>query len=245
MWITDPRVMLFGAIPALIVAAVYTAGAVLLFANFDPVVQWASSFARNSGELLYLLAQLAVGLALVGLTVLIVVYTFVALTLIVGDPFYERIWRRVENKLGGPPSGPETGFWRSVGDGVRMLFATVGVSLLLLVGGFIPVVGQTVVPVLGALFGGWFLALELTARPFESRGLTARDRRRALGASRATTLGFGVAVWLLFLIPFAAVIVMPAAVAGATILARNALGVPAQPVPARPPVPGALAPKTL
>jgi len=226
MWITDPKVMFFGAIPALIVAAVYAVGVSVLFANFDPLVKWAASFAEDSGETLYLLAQLAVGLAFVGLTVLIVVYTFVALTLTVGDPFYERIWRRVESKLGDVPAGPETGFWRSVGDGLRMLLATIAVSLLLLLLGFIPVVGQTLVPVVGALVGGWFLALELATRPFESRALRAKDRRRILRANRATTVGFGVAVWLLFLIPFGAVIVMPAAVAGATILARNALGIP-------------------
>ena len=50
-----------------------------------------------------------------------------------------------------------------------------------------------------------------------------RERRRMLGARRTTTLGFGVVAYLLFLIPFGAVLVMPAAVAGATMLARDSL----------------------
>ena len=37
-------------------------------------------------------------------------------------------------------------------------------------------------------------------------------------------LGFGVAVFLCFLIPLGAILVMPAAVAGATLLSREALG---------------------
>ena len=44
-----------------------------------------------------------------------------------------------------------------------------------------------------------------------------------LGARRPLILGFGVATWLLFLVPLGAVVVMPAAVAGATMLSRDVL----------------------
>jgi len=99
----------------------------------------------------------------------------------------------------------------------------VGVSILLFALGLIPVVGQILAPVLGAFLGGWFLTLELTGYAFDARGLRLRDRRRLLGARRSRTLGFGVATYLLFLVPFAVVFVMPAAVAGATLLARDAV----------------------
>src|SRR5690606_28919462 len=108
-------------------------------------------------------------------------------------------------------------------NGIRLLFLTILTGLVLFAFGFIPVVGQTLVPVIGAFFGGWFLSLELTGYTFDARGLRLRDRRRLLGANRARTLGFGVACYLLFLVPFAAIVVMPAAVAGATILARGSL----------------------
>jgi CysZ protein len=39
-------------------------------------------------------------------------------------------------------------------------------------------------------------------------------------------LGFGVAVFCCFLIPLGAVLIMPAAVAGGTLLARHSLGLP-------------------
>jgi len=232
LWITDPKLMLFGAIPALIVGAVYAAGITALALNFNRLVESIASFAADAEPWIYDLVIILVGVALFAIAALLVVYTFVAVTLAVGDPFYERIWRRVEERLGEAPTGPETGFWKTVGDSLGFLFATIGTSILILVIGFIPIVGQIAGPVLGALFGGWFLTLELAARPFEKRHLTARDRRAALGARRATSVGFGVAVWLVFLIPFGAVIVMPAAVAGATVLGRQALGIP-----------GALSPK--
>lgn len=77
--------------------------------------------------------------------------------------------------------------------------------------------------VFGAVVGGWLLALELTGTPFDARGLRLRDRRRALGRIRARTLGFGIATWVLFLVPLGAVVAMPAAVGGATLLMRTAL----------------------
>jgi len=145
----------------------------------------------------------------------------------VGDPFYERIARGVESRLGNAPQELEetfwVGLWRGIGSALRFLALTASVGLLLFGLGFIPVVGQTVVPVLGAFFGGWFLALELSGFAFDARGLRLRDRRRSLGADRATTLGFGVLTYLLFLVPFLAIVVMPAAVAGATIMSRDAL----------------------
>jgi CysZ protein len=43
---------------------------------------------------------------------------------------------------------------------------------------------------------------------------------------RPFALGFGVAVFLSFLIPLGAILLMPAAVAGAALLTRRALGQP-------------------
>jgi CysZ protein len=72
--------------------------------------------------------------------------------------------------------------------------------------------------------GGWFLAIELVGVPFARRGLCLTQRRALLRANRSLTLGFGMAVFVCFLIPLGAVLVMPAAVAGGTLLARQVLG---------------------
>ena len=94
---------------------------------------------------------------------------------------------------------------------------------MLFAAGFIQVAGQTVVPVIGALTGGWFLALELVGIPFYRRGLRLPERRAALRRRRPLALGFGVAVFCCSLIPLGAVLIMPAAVAGGTLLAREAV----------------------
>ncbi|WP_374947231.1 EI24 domain-containing protein [Agreia sp.] len=227
MWGSDPRLMLFGALPALIVATVYLAALVVLFINAPALAQWATPFADEWQEGWRTALRITAIIAFVALGALLVVYTYTAITLAIGDPFYEKIWRSVENRLGGIQNEVETAMWpslfRGILDALRILLVTalIGVGLFAL--GFIPVVGQSVVPVLGAGVAGWFLALELTGRAFDARGHTLRERRRALGAVRPTALGFGIASYLVFLIPFGAVFVMPAAVAGGTVLARLAL----------------------
>ena len=87
--------------------------------------------------------------------------------------------------------------------------------------GFVPVIGQTVVPVLGALVSGFFLAVELTGLPMERRGLLRRDRFTILRRNLGVALGFGVVAFLIFLIPLAVVVTMPAAVAGSVVLVRT------------------------
>ena len=78
-------------------------------------------------------------------------------------------------------------------------------------------------PVLGILLSGRLLATELSSRAFEARGIPSTDRRMLLRGHRAKLLGFGVATQLCFMVPLGAVLTMPAAVAGSTILARSVL----------------------
>ncbi|SKA91690.1 CysZ protein [Agreia bicolorata] len=227
MWGSDPRLMLFGALPALIVAVVYAAVLIVLFINAPTLAEWATPFADEWDEGWRTTLRVTAVIAFLALGALLVVYTYTAITLAVGDPFYEKIWRSVENRLGGIRNEVETAFWpsvlRGVVDALRILLATALLGICLFTLGFIPVVGQTVVPVLGAAIAGWFLAVELTGKAFDARGRSLRQRRQALAAMRPTALGFGVASYLVFLIPLGAVFVMPAAVAGGALLSRQAL----------------------
>lgn len=227
-WRTAPGLMLLGIVPALIVGALILAGLIALGVNLETIARAVTPFATTWDEPYRTGIQVVAALAFVMLAILIVVYTFTAVTLIIGDPFYQRIWRHVESRFGAVPDEGQKGFWRDlwkgIASGLRMLVPAVFIGLMLFVLGFIPVVGQVLVPVLGGLFGGWFLTVELTALAFDARGRSLRERRQALRSRRAMTLGFGFATWLVFLIPLGAVIVMPAAVGGATLLSRRILG---------------------
>lgn len=244
LWQTSPRLMALGAIPALVVGLAFATATVLLALQLATLTTWLTPFADGWTEPWRGATRVLAGSAIIIGVSLLAISTFVAVTLTVGDPFYERISRQVEKRMGGAP--PETGesAWRAAGRGIRsglrlLLFsATIGVGLFAL--GLVPVLGQIAVPVLAALLGGWLIALELTGFTFDARGLALSDRRRMLGVRRAETLGFGVATYLMFLVPFAAVIVMPAAVAGATLMGRDVIARAAPVAPgteAAPPVP--------
>jgi CysZ protein len=230
MYAKTPRLLVLGLIPAVISAAVISAAfAVLLYfiSDLSALVTW---FADDWSSGWRTTVRILAGVGIVGLAAVLAVLTYTAFTLLIGDPFYEAISKKVEERYGTAPDEADVSWWvstrRNLVDSLRLLALTVvlGVPMFLL--GFIPVVGQTVVPVLDALIGGWFLAVELTGIPFNRRGLRLRDRRRLLAANRALALGFGVPMFLIFLIPFAAVLVIPAAVAGGTLLARRVLGLP-------------------
>lgn len=228
VWGTAPKLMWLGMIPALLVGLAFVAGIVALGINLERLAELVTPFASVWDEPFRTGTRIVAGLALLAVAILIVIYAYTTITLIVGQPFYERIWRHVEDKFGPIPETPQTGFWRAfwrgLGAGLRLLIPTLFLGVGLFALGFIPVVGQVLVPVLGATFGGWYLTLELTGLAFEGRGYTFRDRRQTLRSRRAATVGFGAATYLMFLIPLGAVIMMPAAVAGATLLTRRALG---------------------
>jgi CysZ protein len=219
--------MLIGAIPALIVGALYVTAIVFLALNLDALALWITPFADGWSALLQELTHIAATLAIVVVAILFVAYTYTAVTLMVGDPFYERIWRAVENRLGDAPAEPEVGLWtsigRAIGDGIRLLVPALGVAIVVFACGFVPLVGTVLAFALGAVFGGWLLTVELSGFAFDARGHTLAQRRRMLGARRNRSLGFGILTYLLFLIPVAAVVVMPSAVAGAALLSRDVL----------------------
>ena len=223
MWITSPRLMLLGALPAFIVGIAYVAGIVLLLVNIEAIAVGISPFASGWGEPWRTGLRVVAGAAVTAAGILVLVYTYVAVTLLVGDPFYERIWRAVETSLGEAPIEAKRGILRSVADALRLICLAVAVAVVLLLCGLIPGLGQLLSLLLGALFGGWVLVLELTGFAFDARGFTLSQRRRMLRARRPRSLGFGVLTYLLFLVPGAAVIVMPSAVAGAALLSRDIL----------------------
>ncbi|KOX09655.1 membrane protein [Micromonospora sp. NRRL B-16802] len=228
LYVRSPGLMLLGVIPALISGVLFLGAFATLVWFVDDLAALVTPFADDWSGTVRSLARVIAGVAILGIGGLVGVLTFTAVTLVIGDPFYEKISERVEERYGGTPNAVEVPFWpslrRSLADSARLVALSLLVGIPLFVAGFIPVVGQTVVPVIGAAVGGWFLAVELVGAPFYRRGMRLPQRRAILKADRPTALGFGVAVFLCFLIPLGAVLIMPAAVAGAALLARRSLG---------------------
>jgi len=222
LWRTSPRLTVIGLIPGVITA-------LLLASAFVAVAVWVDDWARGiAGAVTHdptpnsLLVGLT-ALAIIGGGALLGIYTFTALTLLIGQPFFETIANRVAPGAGLEYSAADEPWWRStwrgIGEGIRLLALGVGFAFVMFLVGLVPVVGVPVAFCGSALFGGSLLSLELTAYPLARAGLpTLRERRLALRARRPLAMGFGVTAYLLCLIPLGAVIAMPALVAGGTLL---------------------------
>lgn len=217
-----------GLLPGLITLVLYAGALIGLGYGADDLVEWATPFADDWSSPWPGLLRNALTVLVFVLGLFLAVITFTAVTLLVGQPFYEALSEEVDRTEGG--TVPESGLplrrelWISARDSVRIL-ARVGLyAVLLFALGFVPVAGQTVVPVIGFCVTGYFLAEELTAVALQRRGMVLKDRLALLRGHRLRTLGFGVPLGLAFMLPFVAVFLMPGAVAGATLLARGLTG---------------------
>jgi CysZ protein len=229
-WARRPKLMLLGLVPSLL-AFVLLAGALLAWVRVAPsVATWLTPFGGLWDSDLIALLRAAVVLALVIGAIALFVVVFAALTLLVGAPVYERISHAVEIERGGITGEVRRPVVRQIGrailDSVRMVTAAAGLGIVVAVIGLVPAVGAPLAAVVAAVGGGRIILTELTATPCDARGMTLGQRRLLLRRHRWRALGFGLVTYLLFLIPGAAVLLMPAAVAGATMLARDLVGEP-------------------
>ncbi len=149
-------------------------------------------------------------------------YTLVAN--ILAAPFNGLLAERVESHLTGRPPPPGGSFVELVRAVPRTLMSEASKILYLLAWAipllllpFIPVV-NVAAPVIAGLFAAWVFALEYLDYPMGNRGANFGAVRRAAGERRTTSLAFGGTVALASTVPLLNLVVMPAAVAGATAL---------------------------
>ncbi|WP_258132313.1 EI24 domain-containing protein [Microbacterium sp. MYb62] len=223
LWRTRPGLMVLGLIPAVIALLVLAAAVVPLVIGMPSVSAWLTPFAEGWIEPWKGLLRAAVGFVVVAAALALASVVFSALTLTIGDPFYQRIWHAVEVDLGHAPPADGGSFWTTLGEGLRLVLLGILIAILVLLIGLVPAVGGFLGPIAGVVLTGRLLARELTGRAFDARDLSPADRAALFSGSRARVLGFGVATQLCFLIPGGAVAIMPAAVAGSTMLARDML----------------------
>ncbi|MGQ4385902.1 EI24 domain-containing protein [Streptomyces sp. SAS_270] len=220
----------FGLLPGLITLVLYAAALIALAVYGEDFIAWATPFADDWSSPWLGLFRGFLTAVLVALALLLAVLTFTAVTLLVGQPFYESLSEKVDRDVSPDGTAPESGLplWRelliSARDSLRIVFRAVVWGVLLFALGFVPFVGQTVIPVIGFFVTGFFLTEELTAVALQRRSVQLRDRLTLLRSRKTLVWGFGAPLGLAFLVPFVAVFLMPGAVAGATLLARDLLG---------------------
>ena len=128
---------------------------------------------------------------------------------------------RIEAVLTGKPLESDTSFTEIAISSIRSQLGKLiyimlwSIGLLLI--SFIPVI-NFIAPFLWIVFGSWLLSLEYFDYPMGNHDLSFADQKKRLSQHRGLTLGFGGSVMVLTTIPLINFVVMPLAVAGATII---------------------------
>lgn len=143
----------------------------------------------------------------------------VALAAIVASPFSGPLAYRTACGLGHEPRAPPRSLAGEMAHATGTALRKLGYYALLL----IPVLLITVIPGLNLLavpawflYGSWVLAVEFLEAPLANDGLEFRAVRQTLRRNRPATFAFGAGTTLLAMIPLVNLLLVPAAVIGAT-----------------------------
>lgn len=101
-----------------------------------------------------------------------------------------------------------------VREGVKLVYY-LGWAIAILIVSF---VASPVAPLLWFAFGAWMMAIQYIDYPFDNHQLSFAELKRWLAQNRMTALGFGAAVLAASVIPLVNLVVIPAAICGATAL---------------------------
>ena len=153
---------------------------------------------------------------------LMLAYGFVILANLIGSPFYGYLAELTEKHLTGQEVSSDDGWSQIIRDIPRSLWREVQKILYylpraigLFIIGVIPVV-NLVAAVLWFVFNCWMMSLQYVDYPADNHRVSFPALRRLLGDTRLSALGFGLPVALAAMVPVLNLVVVPAAVCGAT-----------------------------
>ncbi len=175
--------------------------------------------------------RLIFGLKHLVMVVVTVVVVFVALWVIamfvpvLAAPFNDALSEEVERIRTGKTPLPFS-FARLGGEIVRTVRIEVtklavyaAIMIPLFFASFlVPGVGGVLYTVFGLVFTSMYYAIDYVDWPASRRGLGVRDRAGLARTHLPVMLGFGLSVWVLVFVPFVNLFLIPAAVAGGTML---------------------------
>lgn len=155
-------------------------------------------------------------------------FAFTTLANFIAAPFNALLAEKAEQYLTGERISSDAGMGAMFKDLPRMLkreWTKILYSLprlfLLFLLGFIPLLGQTLIPLFVLIFSAWLLAIQYCDYPFDNHKIGFTQMREALAQRRLMNGTFGALVSLFTAVPFLNLVVMPVAVCGATAMWVN------------------------
>jgi CysZ protein len=217
--IFHPGLRRFVIIPFIINIVIFSGAILVGIDQFDNLLDWL----MPEGERWWIeFAQVILWIIFSAMISLIVFFTFTLIANLLGAPFNGLLSEKVEWSLSGKIH-EEAGGIRSLlasivpsilSEARKMAYFLIIAAVILILSLFIHVLS----PLLWGVFASWMFALEYIAYPMENHNMYFSQARAQVRKKRAISFGFGMAVMFATMIPLVNFLVMPSAVAGATIL---------------------------
>ncbi|MGK9065523.1 sulfate transporter CysZ [Stutzerimonas chloritidismutans] len=217
--ILSPGLRLFVILPVTVNLLLFAG---LIYFALSRFGTWVDTFMPSLPDWLSFLEYLLWPL-FVALVVLMVFFTFTMLANIIAAPFNGFLAEKVETVARGEDSSPPFSWAeliamlpRTLGREARKLAYFAPRALGLLVLSFIPVVNIVAAP-LWLLFGIWMMAVQYIDYPADNNKMSWAEMMVWLRQRRWKSLSFGAVTYAALLVPGLNLLIMPAAVAGATV----------------------------
>ena len=159
----------------------------------------------------------------VALVFILVFFSFTLLANIIAAPFNGFLAEKVEVVVRGQDNFPPFRWAeliamvpRTLGRELRKLAYFLPRAIALLILSFIPVLNLVAAP-LWLLFGVWMMAIQYIDYPADNHKMSWQEMLAWLREKRWQSLGFGGITYAALLVPGLNILMMPAAVAGATV----------------------------
>ncbi len=216
--VSQPGLRRFVLLPLLTNLLLFSAAFYWLFSQLSELADhWIGLLPEWLTWLEYLLWPLAI------ITVLLLFsFIFSMVANWIAAPFNGLLAEQVEARLTGVQP-PEVSVTQLLKDVPRILarewqklkyYLPKAIGCLILF--FIPLVGQTIAPVLWLLLCAWMAAIQYCDYPYDNHKIRFEIMREDLKNHRWTNLGFGLIVSVCTAIPIVNFLIMPIAICGAT-----------------------------
>ncbi|MFB3059159.1 MAG: sulfate transporter CysZ [Gammaproteobacteria bacterium] len=213
----QPGVRIYAVMPLLINTVLFASLIWFGYERFSPLVDYMMS----GIPAIFNFLRWIIWIIISTFTAIFIFFTFTPIANIVAAPFNALLSEKIEIKLTGKAISANSSFMQMARDSflsqIRKLVYIIFWSAVLLLISLIPLVNFAA-PFLWVIFGSWLLSLEYLDYPMGNHELNFTRQRQVLAARKGLSLGFGSSVMVLTSIPLLNFIVMPVAVAGATVL---------------------------
>ena len=218
--IRQPGLRLFVILPLLTNFLLFSGGVYYLFSSLDTMTQ---SIVSKLPEWLAWLSYLIWPLAIIS-AMLVFFFLFGMLANLIAAPFNGLLAEQVEARLTGQPA-PDSSVASLLKD-IPRIFARdwqklkyyLPRALLCLLLFWIPVLGQTLAPVIWFALSAWMAVIQYCDYPFDNHKIPFNQMKQSLGQHKWNNIGFGALITCCTMIPVLNFFIMPIAVCGATAL---------------------------